>query len=99
MKNIKRIVILLIIIIMLVSLSGCIPNESEVTNTAGFFSGVWHGWIAPVSLFLKIFNSDYSIYNQNNTGFWYEFGFYMAIISGFGSLSLFRNKKKDKNDS
>ena len=24
---------------------------------------------------------------------WYDFGFYIAIISGFGGLSLFRRKK------
>jgi hypothetical protein len=34
----------------------------------------------------------------NNTGWWYDFGFYMAIISGFGGLSLNRKHKKCKDE-
>lgn len=60
----------------------------------GFFTGIWHGWIAPVSLVLSLFG-DYQIYEANNTGFFYNLGFYMAIISGFGGLALFRRKHKD----
>ena len=29
-----------------------------------------------------------------NSGWWYDLGFYAAIISGFGSISLFRKKDK-----
>jgi hypothetical protein len=29
-----------------------------------------------------------------NSGFWYDFGYYMAIISGFGGLSLYRKKSR-----
>ena len=63
-------------------------------RAAGFFTGIWHGWIAPVSLVLSLFG-DYQIYEANNTGFFYNLGFYMAIISGFGGLALFRRKHKD----
>ncbi|NLM50865.1 MAG: hypothetical protein GX196_07935, partial [Clostridiaceae bacterium] len=64
-------------------------------NPAGFFWGVWHGWIAPLSLILGLFDKNIGIYETSNNGWWYDLGFYMAIISGFGGLSLFR-KKKDK---
>jgi len=29
-----------------------------------------------------------------NTGWWYDFGFYLAIVGGWGSLSLVRKKSK-----
>jgi len=33
------------------------------------------------------------VYETTNTGWWYDFGFYTAIISGFGGLSLVRKNK------
>jgi hypothetical protein len=82
-------------ILVLLTLSACFPGGSEsTTRVAGFFTGVWHGWIAPLSLILSAFNTSIRLYEVNNVGWWYDFGFYMAIISGFGGLSLFRRKKK-----
>ncbi len=57
-------------------------------------SGVWHGWIAPITLSVQIFNDDIRIYEPDNTGPAYDSGFYIAIISGFGSLSLVGRKDK-----
>lgn len=69
------------------------PGDGSYTsnNPAGLLSGIWHGWIAPLSLIFSIFNKSISIYETINTGFWYDFGFYMAVISGFGGLLLYRN--------
>ncbi len=79
-------------VMLIVLFSGCIPSNIPSATPAGFFSGIWHGWIAPISLVLSIF-TDARIYEVNNTGFFYDLGFYMAIISGFGSLALTRKKK------
>lgn len=79
-------------VMLIVMLTGCIPSNVPADTPAGFFSGIWHGWIAPLSLVLSIF-TDARIYEVNNTGFFYDLGFYMAIISGFGSLALSRKKK------
>lgn len=86
---------LLLSIVMLILLSGCMANVTAefVERPAGFFFGIWHGWLAPLSLILKIFNPAHSIYEIHNTGLGYEIGFYMAIISGFGGLSLLRKKR------
>lgn len=90
----KRILLLLCIAVMLALLAGCAPGDGTYTSAkpAGFFWGVWHGWIAPVSLILGLFGKGIRIYEPVNTGWWYDFGFYIAIISGFGSISLFRKK-------
>ena len=69
-------------------------NGEYVDEQAGFFSGVWHGWIAPFALIAHIFDGDIRIYETNNTGIWYDVGFYIAVISGFGSLSLRRTSRR-----
>ncbi|NNL46768.1 MAG: hypothetical protein HKO76_00170 [Acidimicrobiia bacterium] len=81
-------------IMIAVLLAGCAPGtETYVDQTAGFFSGVWHGWIAPFTLIWQIFDENIRIYEANNTGWWYDLGFYMAVISGFGGLALRRKTK------
>ena len=84
------------LVLAAVLLSGCLPGDGSYTqeNTAGFFWGIWHGWIAPISLIIGLFQDGVRIYEVNNSGWWYDFGFYMAIISGFSGLSLFRKERK-----
>jgi hypothetical protein len=81
-------------VVALLWLSGCVPGDGACTTAdpGGFFSGIWHGWIAPVSLVWGFFSDSVRIYEPHNTGWWYDFGYYMAIISGFGGLSLLRRK-------
>ena len=96
----KRTFLLLIITVSAILLTGCVPGDGSynISKSAGFFSGIWHGWIAPVSLLVSFFDRNISIYETFNKGWWYDFGYYMAIISGFGGISLFRKKKsEDKN--
>ncbi len=77
-------------------LAACAPGSGRFAadDPAGFFTGIWHGWIAPITLIWQIFNSDIRVYEPFNTGWWYDFGFYIAIISGFGSLGLRRRRRK-----
>ena len=87
------------LVAMMLLLTACAPGDGANTaeHPAGFFSGVWHGWIAPVTLVISIFNRHIHIYEVNNIGFWYDFGYYMAIISGFGGLALSRKKHGSKH--
>lgn len=93
MKKFKLVVIL---ILMMLVLTSCFPGTRAVDeDPAGFFWGILHGWIAPFSLILSIFKDDVAIYESLNIGFWYDFGFYIAILGGFGGLTLSRKRKKD----
>lgn len=100
MKGGKILAICALMVLLLVVLSGCAPGDgtNNADRPAGFFSGVWHGWIAPISLFVSIFNPKINIYEVNNSGFWYDLGYYMAIISGFGGLALGRKKARHCKD-
>jgi hypothetical protein len=82
--------ILFVIVITTDSAPGGGTNSPD--RPAGFFKGIWHGWIAPISLILSIFDENIRIYEVHNIGFWYDFAFYAAIIGGFGSLSFARLK-------
>lgn len=96
-KQMSKLVLLLGILLMIsIVTTACFPGniDSIEKKPAGFFLGIWHGWIAPVSLIVRLFNSEVRIYEVHNSGWWYEFGFYIAIISGFGGLSLVRKKGK-----
>lgn len=91
----KRIFLLGMIVAFVLILTGCMPGDGTYTsdNPAGFFWGIWHGWIAPISLIVGFFNENIRVYEIANTGWWYDLGFYIAIISGFGGLSMSRKKR------
>lgn len=100
-RNIVSGVIVILVIAFVLLLPNYVPGIGiyTVNRPAGFTSGVWHGWISPISLFLSIFNSSISIYEPVNSGWWYDCGYYMAIVGGFGGLTLFRRPlTKDSND-
>jgi hypothetical protein len=46
---------------------------------AGFWGGLWHGMIAPLTFLISLFAEGVSIYETNNNGRWYEFGFMLGI--------------------
>lgn len=91
----RKLLFLLMMVAAVVMLSGCVPGDGSYSaqDPAGFFWGIWHGWVAPISLIIGLFNDSIRIYEVYNTGWWYDLGFYIAVISGFGGISLFRNKK------
>ena len=86
--NIQKSVCLLLTI-ALITAAGCMPGDGEYTEDqpAGFFWGVWHGLIAPISLIWGLFNSEIRLYEPLNTGWAYDLGFYLAVIGGFSSFS------------
>lgn len=88
--------LLLLLLLTLVLASSCTPGHprfSAERPAAGFLWGIWHGWIAPLSLIGGLFNPAIRVYEAHNSGWWYDFGFYLAIIGGFGGLSLVRRRK------
>lgn len=80
---------------VLVFLSSCAEVqhvESCATgHTYGFFGGLWHGVIAPVSFFGSLFNDHIAVWAVNNNGGWYTFGFLLGVGGlGFGGSKASR---------
>jgi len=57
-------------------LAGCEP--------AGFWAGLWHGLIAPITFIVSLFNPNVRIYETNNCGGWYDFGFLVGLAGTCG---------------
>ncbi|WP_219838178.1 hypothetical protein [Paenibacillus sp. R14(2021)] len=91
----RYVCLVLLMIAVGLALTGCVPGDGVNTDQhlAGFFWGIWHGWIAPVSLVIGLFKHTIRVYEIHNSGWWYDLGFYIAVISGFGGISLSRRKK------
>jgi hypothetical protein len=96
----KTVLIPFLVVLLIIAFGGCFPGttSSSTGEPAGFFTGVWHGWIAPVSLIAGLFRDGIRIYEPYNTGWWYDCGFYISVIAGFGGLALSR-KSKGKSSS
>jgi hypothetical protein len=56
-------------------------------SVAGFWQGLWHGFILPFAFFVSLFKDSVRIYEVHNSGGWYNFGFVLgasAILGGSG---------------
>ncbi|MGD0339967.1 MAG: hypothetical protein ABSB78_14395 [Bacteroidota bacterium] len=93
-----RLIVVILVLVSIALFTGCAPGGGHYSpeKPAGFFSGIWHGWIAPVTLIIGLFDGNIRIYEQYNTGWWYDFGFYIAVIGGFGGISFIRKQSKKK---
>ncbi len=51
---------------------------------AGFWAGLWHGLIVPITFIVSLFDPGVRVYETNNNGRWYEFGFVLGVSATFG---------------
>ncbi|WP_075350361.1 hypothetical protein [Algoriphagus marinus] len=83
--QLKSLFTFLVILILFSSCAEVTNIEDCVTDEPyGFFFGVWHGIIAPISFVLSVFFDDIAMYAVNNTGGWYDFGFVLGAGILFG---------------
>ena len=77
-------------------LAGCVAMEapSAVSPTApGFWLGVWHGFIFPLSFIVSLFSDKMAVYAVPNNGHWYDFGYFVGIVFlGVGARSSKRRR-------
>jgi hypothetical protein len=74
---------------VLLLLTACAAGDAQFSQEtpAGFWFGLWHGVISVISLIIHIFNENVVVYEVNNTGGWYDFGFLLGIICIWGGSS------------
>jgi len=49
-------------------------------DVAGFWLGVWHGVIAPITFIVSLFSDGVNVYEVHNNGGWYNFGFVLGAV-------------------
>ena len=91
--------ILLSLVIGLVFIS-CTPGpnylegvQSNLTDHAGFFLGLWHGFICLFSFIGSLVSDNISMYEVYNNGIWYNLGFLIGVSTFFGGGSTGACKK------
>lgn len=53
-------------------------------DPAGFWLGLWHGLILPITWIVSLFTDTVTPYEVFNNGNWYDFGFVCGICVVFG---------------
>ena len=66
--------------IVILILTGCAQPHNvveclPVDDVSGFWSGTWHGITSSISFIGSLIFEDIAIYEVNNNGPWYDFGF------------------------
>ena len=88
----KRDVVILVLVVALlfVGCADAVPYEVVSDDSPyGFWGGLWHGLISPISFFGSLIWDDVAMYAVNNNGGWYDFGFWLGIggLAGIGGRS------------
>jgi hypothetical protein len=71
-----------------VLLASCAAGPNPVAGSgqepAGFWLGLWHGVIFPVTFVISLFTDGVSVYEVANNGNWYDFGFFLGVLISLG---------------
>jgi len=92
----------LVLLCLLLVACGAGPNQLAKTagpqgKAAGFWLGLWHGLIAPVTFVISLFSDTVEMFEVHNNGGWYNFGFLlgMMILLGGGGGGAARRRCRD----
>ena len=77
-----------LMVVLVLVLAACAAGANTVAQAnepaaAGFWLGLWHGLISPITFLVSLFNNDVNIYEVNNNGNWYNFGFMVGVATVF----------------
>ena len=61
-------------------------SKYQVSNAspAGFWAGVWHGMVSPITFMVSLFNPRVRIYEIHNRGRLYDLGFIIGATAVLG---------------
>jgi hypothetical protein len=92
MQRLRTPLLALVVAVGGLVLAACAPGANDVVASgagepAGFWLGLWHGIITPVTFVISLFNDNVNVYEVHNNGNWYNFGFVLGMSIVFGSGS------------
>jgi hypothetical protein len=81
----KRSIVFSLILVFILILASCAPGPNNAEKTpdadgkiAGFWMGLWQGFISPVTFVISIFSKSVRLYEVHNNGLWYNLGFVLG---------------------
>ncbi len=86
-KTLKIIAVVMLVFLVVSCTAGVNQMESKPNKdgkVAGFWKGLWNGFIILFSFIISLFNDNVTIYEVHNSGGWYNFGFLLGIMCFFG---------------
>lgn len=85
MKNTNKLKWLPLLVVALFLLSSCAAGNTKFDiHPAGFWMGLWHGFISLFTFIISLFNDHVSIYEAHNSGKLYDLGFVLGIAMFYG---------------
>lgn len=95
----RRTLLLLAVVVLVLSACAAGANPSVDVldaegNTAGFWTGLWHGIILPFAFLFSLFTDNVNVYEIHNTGNWYDFGYVLGAGTFLGSSSRSAKRKR-----
>lgn len=91
MKNsIKYFLMFVFVVFAAIFMTGCAnPSDCVISeDPSGFWWGLWNGLTCFFAFFGSLFSDNIVIYDTNNNGGWYDFGFVLGagiLFGGSGS--------------
>lgn len=82
----RRVHVAAVLVLLAVVVAACAPGPNPEVGTAaadgdvaGFWLGLWHGLVAPITFVVSLFTGDVNVYEVHNNGNWYNFGFVLGL--------------------
>jgi hypothetical protein len=100
----NRVLLALVLLLTILSLTACTAGANTMVDkpdtdgrVAGFWRGLWHGIIAPITFVISLFTDNVNLYEVHNNGNWYDLGFVLGagILGGGGILGSRRRHRND----
>lgn len=81
----------LVVVVVALLLAACTAGANPEVgmadvdgDVAGFWRGLWQGFIAPFTFVVSLFSDSVNVYDVHNNGNWYDFGFVLGAGILFG---------------
>jgi hypothetical protein len=90
-SDMKSLYTVLVTAVTFLVIVGCAAGPNELVDSpnmegqvAGFWQGLWHGIISPITFLVSLFSENLHMYEVHNNGGWYNFGFLLGVSIIFG---------------
>lgn len=102
----KRFALPVLLTLTAVLVAACAPTAnplaSQGEDIAGFWLGLWHGFIALFTFIVSLFKENVGVYEVRNNGGWYDLGFLLGAMSFWGggggrAASSSRSSRRDRD--